>query len=157
VKCVKAYPGTAALVLSLSAALVLASCGGSDDSGQDTVERGGSERQQARAAVDRLYDAMKQGDADGVCAQLSTRARKQIASGGLGSTAASCEASFQRFLDAAEKSGGLDLTLEAEVQTVRVDGDKATAKVTFGKDMRGDIPLVKEGGEWKLEAAGSTP
>lgn len=130
----------------------VAACGGSDDDGG-----GGNDQQQARAAVEALYTAIADGDAGKVCEQLNDAAQKQLAEGGLGSETGSCEESFQKFLDEAEKAGGLNLTLKAKVKSVKVDGDTAVAKVTFGKGPAGEIPLEKVDGEWKLEAAGATP
>ncbi|HEX2095970.1 MAG TPA: hypothetical protein VHF50_01210, partial [Solirubrobacterales bacterium] len=136
-------------------ALGAAACGGSDDDGGDS---GGSDREQARATVEELYDAIADGDAERVCEQLNERAQRQLEQGGLGAKAESCAESFQAFLDEAEKAGGLNLTLKAKVRSVEVTGDTAVAKVSFGGGGRtGEIPLEKVDGEWKLEAAGATP
>lgn len=145
------------IALATAAALVLgaAACGGSD--GDDGTAGGGGDEQQARASVEALYAAIADGDAGQVCEQLNEAAQKQLAQGGLGSKSASCRDSFQKFLDQAEEAGGLDLTLKAKVKSVKVTGDKAVAKVTFGKGRSGDVPLEKVDGEWKLEAAGATP
>lgn len=144
-------PPLAALAATFVLALGATACGGSDDDG-------GSDEQQARATVERLYAAIADGDAEGVCAQLNEQAQKQLEQGGLGGKSGSCVDSFQQFLDEAEKAGGLDLTLKAEVRSVEVTGDTAVAKVSFGGGGRnGEIPLEKVDGEWKLEAAGATP
>jgi hypothetical protein len=119
---------------------------------------GESDEQQARATVERLYAAIADGDAAKVCAQLNEKAQRQLEQGGLGGKSGSCVDSFQQFLDEAEKAGGLNLTLKAKVKSVKVSGDTAVAKVSFGGGGRnGDIPLEKVDGEWKLEAAGATP
>jgi len=144
---------SAAFGASLVLALGAAACGSSDDDGG-----GGSDEQQARATVERLYTAIADGDAEGVCAQLNENAQRELEQGGLGGKSNSCVDSFQQFLDEAEKAGGLDLTLKAKVKSVEVTGDTAVAKVSFGGGGRnGEIPLEKVGGEWKLEAAGATP
>lgn len=146
----------AALATAATLALGAAACGGSDDDGGN--DSGGSDQQQARATVERLYEAIGDNDAGGVCEQLNERAKEQLAAGGLGEESKSCEESFQAFLDEAEKQGGLNLTLKAEVKSVKVTGDTAVAKVSFGGDGRnGEIPLQKIDGEWKLEAAGAAP
>ena len=137
-------------------ALAVGACGGSDDDGAGGAG-GGSDEQQARATVERLYAAIKAGDAEKVCEQLNEDAQRQLERGGLGGKSDSCTASFQQFLDEAEKAGGLNLTLKATVQSVEVTGDTAVAKVTFGdRGPDGEIPLQKVDGEWKLEAAGAT-
>jgi ketosteroid isomerase-like protein len=146
-------------LLAVSAATLLlafgaAACGGSDDGGNSD----GSDSQQARATVENLYAAIADGDAEKVCEQLNEDAQKQLAAGGLGSKSGSCTDSFQKFLDQAEEAGGLDLTLKAKVKSVKVTGDTAVAKVSFGGGGRdGEIPLEKVDGEWKLQAAGATP
>jgi ketosteroid isomerase-like protein len=144
----------AALATAAALALGAASCGSSDD---DSPDAGRSDEQQARATVESLYAAIADGDAKKVCEQLSEEAQKQLAAGGLGTKSQSCADAFQKFLDQAEKAGGLNLTLRAKVKRVEVTGDKAVAKVSFGGQGRdGDIPLEKVDGEWKLEAAGPT-
>jgi hypothetical protein len=146
----------AALATAATLALGAAACGGSDDDGGN--DTGGSDQQQARATVERLYAAIADNDAAGVCEQLNERAQEQLAQGGLGEESGSCEDSFQAFLDEAEKKGGLNLTLKAKVKSVKVTGDTAVAKVSFGGQGRnGEIPLQKVDGEWKLEAAGAAP
>jgi hypothetical protein len=154
-----------ALAAALTFALGAAACGDSGDDGGGGGDGGadvaggdeGSERALARATVERLYDAMAEMDAEGVCAQLNDEAQRQIASGGLGSEGDSCADGIQGFFDEAEEAGGLQATLNAEVRRVEIDGDSATATVSFGPGRRGEVPLSKVDGEWKLEAAGAAP
>jgi ketosteroid isomerase-like protein len=151
------WPSVAALAACLALAFAVG-CGSDDGSaGNDTATAtAGDDRQQARATVERLYAAIADGDAEGVCAELNERAQQQIAAGGLGSKSGSCAESFQGFLDRAEKAGGLNLTLKAKVRAVRVDGDAAVAKVRFGSSAQdGEIPLSRVDGEWKLDAVGA--
>lgn len=146
-----------ALATAATLALGAAACGGSDDDGGSSSSSG-SDQEQARATVENLYAAIKDGDAGKVCDQLNEDAQKQLAAGGLGTKSKSCDEAFQKFLDEAEKAGGLNLTLKAKVTSVKVTGDKAVAKVRFGSKGRdGEIPLEKVDGEWKLEAAGASP
>ena len=146
--------GRAATTLAVAAiGLGLAACGGGDDS-----DGGGSDKEQARATVERLYDGFAAGDPEQICDQLNEAAQKELAEGGLGSKTGSCVESFQAFLDESEKAGGLNLTLKAKVESVKVTGDTAVAKVSYGGPGRtGEIPLEKVDGEWKLEAVGATP
>ncbi len=142
-----------ALAAAATLALGAAACGGSDDDSS-----GGSDQEQARATVENLYAAIADGDAEKVCDQMNEAAQKQMAAGGLGTKSKSCAEAFQKFLDQAEKAGGLDLTLKAKVKSVKVTGDTAVATVNFGsKGRNGEIPLEKVDGEWKLEAAGASP
>ena len=139
-------------------ALGAAACGdsGDDDSGS-SAGNGGTDQQQARTTVENLYAAIADGDAEKVCDQLNEAAQKQLAAGGLGEKSGSCADSFQAFLDQADKAGGLNLTLKAKVESVKVTGDTAVAKVSFGKSRNGEVPLQKIDGQWKLEAAGAAP
>lgn len=149
-----------ALSVSILLALSLAACGGDDAGSTSTGTQatapasGGSERERARAAVESLYSAIRDGDAEEVCDSLTEAGQRQVAAGGLGGKSDSCADAFQKFLDAAERQGGLNLTLKAKVEKVRVDGDKAVATVSFGGPGRtGPVPLVKQGGEWKVDQA----
>jgi ketosteroid isomerase-like protein len=161
-------PRRATRLLALAATVLLAlgavACGDSDDddgggaSQSSSADGGGSDEQQARATVESLYTAMRESDAEGVCATMTGPAQKQVAQGAIGTgKGGTCADGFQRFLDAAERAGGLSLTLKAKVESVKVNGDKAVARVTFGKARAGNIPLVKVDDEWKLDQAGATP
>ena len=149
----------ATLAVAASLALGTAACGdsGDDSGGGSSADTSGSDQQQARATVENLYAAIADGDAEKVCEQLNEDAQKQLSAGGLGKESGSCADSFQAFLDQAEKAGGLNLTLKAKVKSVKVTGDSAVAKVNFGGQRNGEIPLQKVDGEWKLEAAGAAP
>ncbi len=141
-------------------ALGLAACGGSDDSGADSTgsTTGGSDsdREEASAAVEDLYAAVQDRDAEAVCERLSPAMQKQFAAGGLGPKTGSCETSFQRYLDKADQ-GQFDSLGKAKVRSVEVTGDKAVAKVAFGGNGSGQVPLQKVEGEWRLASASATP
>jgi hypothetical protein len=142
--------------LALAAVLAIAGCG--DDGGGEAGGGGatGGEEASARAAVEQMYAALQDMDAEAACAQLSEAGRRQIAAGGLGGKTSSCPKSFERFFSAARKAGGFDQIENAEIGKVTVRGDKATAKVSFGEQGgAGDVPLVKEKGQWRLDAVGS--
>jgi hypothetical protein len=153
-----------ALAASVLIALGAAACGDSDDGdgggasqSSSAADGAGGDEQRARATVESLYAAIRDGDAEGVCATMTEPARKQVAQGAIGTGGGgTCADGFQRFLDAADRAGGLNLTLKAKVERVKVNGDKAVARVTFGKARAGNIPLVKVGDEWKLDQAGPT-
>jgi ketosteroid isomerase-like protein len=154
---------TARLLAFAAAALVALGVGGCGDSDDDSGggaqgAGGGSDAQQARATVESLYAAIREEDAEGVCATMTEPAQEQVAQGAIGTGEGStCADGFQRFLDAADRAGGLNLTLKAKVERVKVNGDKAVARVTFGKARAGNIPLVKVDDEWKLDQAGPAP
>jgi hypothetical protein len=152
------------IVLSSAVLLLvpgLAGCGDSngDGSGGATQASGPHERQ-IRASVEGLYEDLGNYDAAGVCARMSRAARRQIAQGAIGvrgkAGKGTCEDAFGRFLDLAKKSGGLQKTLTAKVGKIEVDGDEALVTVSFGQQ-RGQIPLTKVDGEWKMGVSVATP
>ena len=75
----------AALATAATLALGAAACGSSSD--DDSSSSGGSDQEQARATVETLNAAIKDGDAGKVCDQLNEDAQKQLAAGGRCSTA----------------------------------------------------------------------
>jgi hypothetical protein len=156
-------PVRLAIVVVLLLALGAPGCGSDDDAGRpgpaatDASEPHDSDEDQARATVERLYASMRAGDADGVCANLSEPAQKQVAAGGIGvGEGATCAEAFQEFFDAADRKGGLNLILKAKVRKIALRRDRGEAKVSFGRGRVGEVPLVKVDGEWKLDRVGAT-
>jgi hypothetical protein len=141
-----------AIALVTAIALGAAACGGSDD------DSSSSDQQQARERVESLYAALRASDATKACEQLTEAGQKQLQQGGRTPRGDTCAESFQKFLDRGKKEGGLSLALKAEIKSVKVKGDTAVAKVSFGdKGPSGDVNLEKVDGEWKVSAAGSAP
>jgi ketosteroid isomerase-like protein len=137
--------GVAALLASGAAA-----CGEEEDPRSD--------REQARAVVEELYASIRAKDPEGVCSTMTEPAQQQVAAGAIGTgKSGTCADAFQRFLDAAARQGGLNLTLKAKVERVKITGDTAVATIRFGKARTGEIPLVKQDDEWKLDRAGPSP
>jgi hypothetical protein len=149
----------------LALAFGAAACGGSDDESAEDAATTTSpattaegmpltEKQRVRATVDRLYEAHRNEDPRGVCAELSAPAREQIVQGELGGEGVSCEESFEEFFSQSEGSEEERSTQTAKVGKVRVNGRRAVASVKFGT-RPGEIPLVKVNGKWKLDAVGA--
>ena len=118
-------------------ALALSACGGSDS---DDV----------KASLEDYNQAVANKDADKACDLLSDAAKKTI---GGRSCVTTLEAGF-RLLQPKQ----LAAFKGTEIKNIKVNGDKATATITFPKDS--GVPeqtqtLVKENGEWHLQAAGA--
>jgi hypothetical protein len=112
------------------------------------------EREAVAQAVTAMYRDFAAGDAAGVCAVMSERARGEIAQqvpGG--STVApedrTCAQSLDKFLDAAASSGILEQASRVIVKDVTIDGSVATATVEIN-GRPGDVRLVHEAGEWRF-------
>jgi hypothetical protein len=120
-------------------ALALAACGSSSDDVKSTLQD--------------YNDAVANKDAGQACGLLSDAAKKTITQGGKKTCEQQLKAGF-----AILSSKQLDAFKNTEVKNVKVNGDNATATITFPKDSA--IPeqtqaLVKQGGDWKLQAAGA--
>jgi hypothetical protein len=128
---------TLPLVAAGGLALGLAACGGSDS---DDVQ----------SALSDYNSAVANKDAGKACDLLSDAAKKTI--GGK-----SCEATLKSGF-ALLNAKQLDAFKNTDIKAVKVSGDKATATITFPKDS--GVPdqtqtLVKENGDWHLQAAGA--
>jgi hypothetical protein len=118
-------------------ALALAACGGSDDEGA------------VKDSVKTLYSGLADKDAGKICGVLSRKQRDAVArSGGTQGGGASCEQVMGVALSLV-KGRELEDADRAEVTKVNVEGDKATATVTF-KGKPGKLGLAKEAGDWKV-------
>ena len=110
---------------------------------------GGSDSDDVRSSLEDYNRAVANKDAGKACALLSDAAKKTIG----GSCEATLEAGFrlvQPKLLAAFKG--------TEIKDIKINGNKATATITFPKESRVRAQtqtLVKENGEWHLQAAGA--
>jgi hypothetical protein len=127
---------TLPLLLAAGLALGLTACGGSDS---DDV----------KSALQDYNNAVADKDASKACGLLSDNAKKTI--GG------KCEDRLNQgfALLTTKQLGAFKST---EIKNIKVSGDKATATITFPKDS--GVPpqtqsLVKEDGDWHLQAAGT--
>jgi hypothetical protein len=128
---------TLPLVAAGGLALALGACGGSDS---DDV----------KSSLQDYNNAVAEKDAAKACDKLSDAAKKTI--GGK-----SCEDTLKSGF-ALLNAKQLDAFKKTEIKNVKVSGDKATATITFPKDS--GVPdqtqtLVKEDGQWRLQAAGA--
>ena len=122
------------VLLALLLALALAGCGAANDSAADFD---GAEQDVARAVED-LEEAAQEDDPRRICeALLAQEVRDEL--GG------DCEKRIQQALDQTD-------TFALTVESVRVTGDRARARVETGLDEEQIelMELVREDGGWKV-------
>jgi hypothetical protein len=130
---------------AMAMALVGASCGETRD-----------DADQVASTVRDLQSAFADGDWKGVCARISDGAKVQVGKIAHGSPTA-CGRDLARAFTLIEEGGGWLHRRMPEVVDVDVDADRATATVSLGERSRAGLPLVRQGGEWKLDSFAGTP
>lgn len=111
---------------------------------------GGSDADNVKSSLQDYNDAVANKDAGKACSLLSNAAKKTI--GGQ-----SCVTTLQSGF-ALLNGKQLNAFKSTTIKNIKVDGSKATATITFPKES--GVPdqtqtLVKENGEWHLQAAGA--
>jgi Putative lumazine-binding len=135
-------PPAALLAAALALAVTAAGCAPQRSSTSDSVKKFTGDQRAAAQTVEDLESAAQDGDEAKICTQVLAKAlADRLAAAGNGCASA---------VNAAIKdTDSLDMTVEA----VRVNGDRATARVKFetGKnDRRGNVALAREGGRWRI-------
>jgi copper chaperone CopZ len=130
------------LLAALALAALAAGCAPQQSSSSDSVSKFNGDQRAVARSVEDLESAASDSDEAKLCTQVLARAlTDRLAAAGGGCTNA---------VNAAIKdTDSLDMTVES----VRVNGDRATARVKFetGKnDRRGTVALVREGGRWRV-------
>jgi hypothetical protein len=129
---------TLSALVALLAALTLAACGSAGTDSSKDFE--GTDRDVA-SAVEDLQSAAADDDASQICRELLAKSLLDK----LGS-ADTCQRAVGKAIDAAD-------TDELEVQSVRVNGANATARVKSGTGdgaTTRDVQLTREGSNWKI-------
>jgi copper chaperone CopZ len=126
----------------LAAAVLAAGCAPQQSSSSDKVSQFRGDQRAAAQAVEDLESAAQDGNEAKLCTQVLAKAlADRLAAAGHGCAAA---------VNAAIKdTDSIDMTVES----VRVTGDRATARVKFEtgkKDRRANVALVREGGRWRV-------
>jgi hypothetical protein len=121
-----------------AATLCLAACGG-----------GGGDESAVKDRVNATFDGFAQKDSGKVCDSLSERYKKRITSRPVGKGAQSCEKSLGLVLTLAGNS--LKGVGDTKVENVSVDGDKATADISYKGGKKSKVALVKESGDWRVD------
>jgi ABC-type uncharacterized transport system auxiliary subunit len=134
-------PPLAALAAVAACAALLAGCQPTSSSGKNVSTFKGEQRQVAQAVAD-FQKAASSDDDNVLCRDhLAKALADRLAAHGKG-----CPAVVH---EAIRNADSLDMT----VQSVRVDGQNATARVkleTGKKDRTVTLPLVREGGRWRI-------
>ena len=131
-----------ALLAAAVAAAALAGCAPSTTSSSNSTSKFKGEQRQAAQTIEDLEAAANDGNEAKICNELLSRAL----AGRLASHGASCPVATK---GAVKDSDSVGMTVER----VRIDGDRATARVKLDrgdKDRVTNIELVREGGRWRI-------
>jgi hypothetical protein len=130
----RALPACAATLLLAAG---VSACGG-----------GGNDQSAVKDRVNSTFDGFANKDSGKVCDSLSADYKKRITRQPLGKGKQSCEKSIGLVLTLAGNS--LKSVGDTTVGDVSVNGDKATANVSYKGGKKSKIALVKEDGDWKV-------
>ena len=137
-------PRSALLALAVAAVALLAGCAPSTTSSSNSTSKFKGDQRQAAQTIKDLEAAANDGDEAKICRDLLSRSL----AGRLASHGASCAAAAK---GAVKDTDSVGMTVEQ----VRINGDRATARVTLDrgdKDRVTNIQLVLEGGRWRISA-----
>jgi hypothetical protein len=137
-------PRPALLAAAVAAAALAAGCAPSTRSSSNSTSKFRGDQRQAAQTIEDLEAAANDGNEAKICRELLSRSL----AGRLASHGASCVAATK---EAVWDADSLGMT----VDQVRIEGDRATARVTLDrgdKDRVANIQLVREGGRWKISA-----
>ena len=135
-------PSTALLAAALAVAALAAGCAPQTSRSSNSVSKFRGDQRAAAQVVEDLQSAASDGDETRICTQILAKGlAARLANAGHG-----CAPVVKVALKDTDSN---DMTVES----VRVAGDRATARVKFEtgkKDRRGTIALVREGGGWRI-------
>jgi hypothetical protein len=127
--------------LTVASSLLVAGCGGgSDDNAKDDI----------RAAVDDYAQALSGKEPTRLCDVLVTRKLLKASKGDRDKELDACRTRMKK-----QDFSGAPAPQDVNVARVKVDGDKATARITTGsgaKRQTGTIPFRKVDGTWRILA-----
>jgi hypothetical protein len=129
------------LAFLAAAALVVAGCGGQQGS-EDTSDRFRGQQRLVANTVEDLQSAAEDSDEGKICRDLLARALVQRLARGAGG----CQATVAAALEDTDSS-------ELEVRSVRITGERATARVrmeTGDRDRVAEVTLARERNGWRI-------
>ena len=128
--------------LALATLVVAAGCAPQSSSKSKNTPKFQGAQKDVAQAVDDLESAANDGDSAKICTDIiSAQFRQKLAARG------PCAAVVKKAIRDAD-------TVSTKVDQVHINGDTATARVTYEtgkKDRTGTIPLVREGGGWRID------
>ncbi len=125
---------------AIAVAIMLAGCG-SEPSDEDQV----------RAVVADVRRAFEANDVAALCDITTKDAQRHVGYAGH-QPPEGCARDMRQFVAMVRKSTGGEGPAEPTVERVTIRGDRATAVVDAGEGALARLPLVREGGTWKLDA-----
>jgi hypothetical protein len=135
-------PPIALLAAALAAAALAAGCAPQRASTSDKVSQFTGDQRAAAQAIEDLESAAQDSNEAKLCTQVLAKAFADR----IGASGGGCATAVNA---AIKDTDSLDMTVES----VRVNGDRATARVKFEtgkKDRQGNVTLVREGGRWRV-------
>src|SRR3954449_8271418 len=131
--------GLSACAAALLLAAGVSACGGGG---------GGNDESAVKDRVNTTFDGFADKDSGKICDSLSADYRKRITRQPLGKGKPSCEKSIGLVLTLA--GNALKNVGDTKVEDVSVNGDKATANVSYKGGKKSKVALIKEDGAWKV-------
>jgi hypothetical protein len=134
-------PPFAALLAAAGVAVAVAGCGASTAS-EDTSDRFQGQQRLVANTIEDLQSAADDGDEGKICRDVLARSLAQRLTRGAGG----CQATVTDVLEDTD-------TNDLEVRTVRITGDRATARVkleTGDRDRVAEVGLVRERNGWRI-------
>jgi hypothetical protein len=126
-------------LLFVASATAASGCGGSD---------GPTDEEQITSALTTYYKAFGTGDSGGACHELARETKEELEKAAGGKDCSEVlDAALKRpdYAKVAPRLAGV------KISAVTIAGDKATAKATVpGVGKPTTVPLLKEGGAWKI-------
>lgn len=133
---------------------------GADNSLQEFGKEGsGAEFDQAAAAVHGFFDARVRGDWKAACSYLAadvTRSLKQLTGNSKKLAGADCAKTLETISEGAPQEAFI-VAAEADVGSLRVEGGKAFVLYRGAQSTALAMPMVNEGGVWKVASLAGTP
>lgn len=133
-----------ALVAALSAGVLMIGCGDDGDDVNNNADDYSGQDAEVAQLVDDFANAGRDGDGDQICSEIFS---EELAKNVEKQAGQSCPTEVEENLPEGE--------YELEVDTLEVNGDKATVAVTDEKDNKSVLHLEKVGSEWRITSVTS--
>jgi hypothetical protein len=133
-----------ALAVAALAAALAAGCSPTTSTSSNSTSKFRGDQRQAAQTIEDLESAANDGNETKICRDLLSRSL----AGRMARNGAACAQTVEAAVKDADSVG-------MTVEQVRINGDRATARVTLergDKDRVANIQLVREGGRWKISA-----